>query len=336
MKSNIKVAIIEQNNFHYEMILPVLLPLRKLGLELTIYCYESDLGLNDFISHIFNIEYLPRDPELIFEESNSFDLLIFTTFPCYHQSDWKKCGCYQKILNLNTPKILFIHFPELFSEIKLPIDKKNTYFFFVAPHAYKWFIENFANSYNTTRHFIYYPIFKMPSNIKKNKFQISVTGQINYYRRDYSKILEIIKTIDDREYLLYIIGRCHDNQIDKLVNETKSLGIDKNVIIKTFVKYEYFFKIIQESEFIATVLNRTKDRYFTNALTASITTAISCGTVCLVEPELFYLYPEFQPFFMSFDHFNFQKSTVIKFNEKKRNELLQINYNTLKQILSLL
>lgn len=330
----IKVAIVEQNNFHYEMILPILLPLKKIECEITIYCYSSDLGLKKFISDFFEIEYEPKHPDLIFEEYKNFDLLIFTTFPCYHQSGWKQCGCYEKILNFSIPKILFVHFLEIFSEPNFTIDFKTTFLFFVAPHGHRWFIDKYNNSIPNAEHFLYYPIFKMPNYFGKNKNQISITGQINYYRRDYSKILKKINETNNKQYSLYILGRCHDGQIDDLNNEIKILGLNNYVYTKSFIDYGEFYKLIQESEFTATALNKEKDRYFTNGLTASITAAISCGTICLVEPELFDLYPEFQSFFMRFDHFNFQKSTVIKFDVTKRNELLDKNYNILKQIIS--
>lgn len=326
-----RVALIEQNNFHYEMILPVLQPLLNLNCIVNIFAQKTNLGLSNFMNDKLNIKIPFHEPKLIFAEYKKFDLLIFLTFPCYHHSDWKKCGCFEKILSLDKPKILFSHFPEVLVENNFSFREDLDFIFHVSPHGSKWFDTHF---FKQIKSHLFIPLFRIPSFYTKQKRQICIVGQINYYRRDYTKVLKRMTLKENSDLQLIIAGRCHDNQIEKLKREIIKFNLEDRVKIETFISYEKFYQIIQTSQFLITALEKTKKRYFLNALTASIIAAISCNTSCVVEDELIKQYPKLQSNFISEETFWSNRNEKLLSSENDcKEQVLKDNLITLEKIL---
>jgi len=133
---------------------------------------------------------------------------------------------------------------------------------------YSYFIDYYFNN-------IIEYIENIPEVIKKekNKIYIGIQGNIEFKRRNYNILLSLLDICNkqERDNIRFIlIGDCSKGDGPNYLNIIKEKGYSSNFIIyKYFLKYENYFKILMQCDFLMNLIDNSTKEYNETKLTST-------------------------------------------------------------------
>ena len=318
-----KVLIVEFNNYHEEVILPQVEFLNAEKREVHLYINSDIMNKNiDFkcsyinkivaknkftkLSSIFSILY--------YIKKNQIDTVIFNTLNC------KYVSILNIFLSKRLKKIAIVHNVDTFE--KNSLDLKN--FFVLSENV----LENVKQEYKSQYNFNYfYPlIYNMPTfnSYSNSKLKVVIPGLVEFSRRDYLGLLDILKdtTLNNIEFI--ILGN-----IDKLdgpivYEKIQEYKLEKNIhVYHGFIPYNVYFNTLQTADLIMPLIHpniENFEKYHTTKITAAFSMAFSFKVPLILYNSLYKL-DEFKSYSIGYT----METLALELSKLDKTELKNLN-----------
>jgi len=333
----VKILIIEFNDYHEEVILSQLNFLDKVkNIDVHLFLNENlkkKINFNKFFNNI-NINFINSKNKWtkfmnIFKIKNyilqnKIDIVIFNTLE-------DKYSLILANFLKNIKKIAIIHNVDIFLQNNL--NKKMDAFFVLNETIYK----NIKNQKQNIHISFFYPLFEYTKNCQKinksNKLRIVIPGLIEFTRRDYLGLLDILKGVKLQNIEFIILGN-----IDKLdgplvynkIQEYKLTDCIK--VYHGFIPYKEYFSVLLSADLIMPLIhpnNLNYEKYHQTKITAAFTMAFSFKIPLLLYKS-FESLSEYKEFSFFYDLKNL--SNMLKSLKKEDIERLKNKMRTSKKI----
>ncbi|MDP5062432.1 MAG: hypothetical protein NWP64_10990, partial [Maribacter sp.] len=141
----------------------------------------------------------------------------------------------------------------------------------------------------------FYPIFYPKYNSiellnKKNDVWVCIPGELNYNRRDYSKILNVLKGLNQGLILkIIILGKMNPNDEDakSFMLQVNELNISEQIItFNHFISNEEFHSYIKQSDYIMAPVSLKEKSYLNYKITGAYNLAFAYKKLLICPEEL--------------------------------------------------
>lgn len=342
-----RVALIEYNTYHDE-ILPTLYYLfDRLGFIVDIYTSETNIRKNAF-------HYCRK--ELRFE--------LNSTSGCFFPY-WERLAKYRIydliVVNSIEPEYILSQFAYYSGPLLAIIHNahliKNTDSysrFFDVSNRKLLVLSDHIRSYldGIMAAFVIYPVYfgEVPFAVPQ-KTTFSVQGNIEFTRRNYSSILDAVFEVSKSrtDFYVSIVGRDHGEDGQQFRDSIKLKGLDSFFRFhgKDVTSYKKYFSVLKSSDFILPLVDTTKEcyqPYFKDCASSSIPISIGLEVPCVIHQEMARVYDMVQA--LTYDDGNLADAMVRALSmsdeehmrlradlQKKKEELLTHSLVNIKRVL---
>lgn len=274
-----KIAIIELNNFHEEVIVPQLGFLKNQDIDVYLFLHskikDKNVIDNSMVKKVYYIN--TSNPlfklvdlfikAIIFRFLN-FDKVIFNTFSCIFTRLFYIIGGKCK------DDTAIIHNVEEYISAKYRFNK----IFLLSSNVYKHTKERLKDQNMD----FFYPLIRdikvnRSSEYDDSKLNICIPGKIEYKRRDYKGLVDLLKKSGLKNIQFIILGNCGADDGPDLADYINKMGMSEYFeLFKCFVPYDTFVSKLNQCDFIMPLIHpavKNFKLYHETKISASFTMA---------------------------------------------------------------
>lgn len=307
---NKKIAIIELNNFHEEVIVPQLGFLKDKNIDVFLFLNNKIKKKNVIDNSIVKKVYYINSSNPIIKIVDIFFKAIIFRF-------------------IRFEKVLFNTYSSIYSRLFYLIGGKckddtaiihNVEEYINSNYYFKKIFLLSSNVYMNTKDKIkdqkldyFYPLIRdikvnESSQIDNSKLHICIPGKIEYKRRDYKGLVDLIKKSDLKGVKFTILGNCSADDGPDLSNYINKLGMSEHFeIFNSFVPYDTFVSTLNQCDMIMPLIHpavKNFKLYHETKISASFTMAYTYYKPLLLFSSLASL-DEFKDISIEYDLDNF-------------------------------